>query len=126
MRFLHRDVEYELDEAWWLEAGMVGFNPPQRSFRSASSDVLGRALFEIAVDQVEPLRRELSHGVFNNSAESGSAHDRVVSILRGLREGSVIPPIHVTKTAPGSVCPFRLVHGAHRFYCAVAAGFSHV
>lgn len=126
MRFFHRDVEYALEDAWWVEAGMFGFTPSQPSFRSGPSDVAGRVPFDVAIDDVEPLRRQLSHGVFNDSAEAGSAHDRVVSILRGFRQDSAIPPVHVTKNREGSTCPYRLVHGAHRFYCALAAAFSHV
>lgn len=126
MRFYHRDVEYELHDDWWAEAGMEEFVPQRPAFRAGPSDIPDRQPFELSVDQVRPLRRQLSHGVFNDSELQGSAHDRVVQILKGFKADNAIPPVHVARTTSGPEGPFKLVHGAHRFYCAVATGFSHV
>lgn len=126
MHFLHRDIEYSLPDEWWAEAGMEGFTPEQRSFRAGPSQWPELPISEVAIDDVRPLRRQGSHGVFNDNPESGSAHDRVVRILQGFRENSPIPPVEVARSANGTGSKFKLIHGAHRFYCAVAAGFSHV
>jgi hypothetical protein len=83
-------------------------------------------VFEVAVDDIEPLLRVGSHGVFNDNAEFGTAHDRVLRILRGFREQSPIPPIEVARKASILEPRFKLIHGAHRLYCAIAAGYTHV
>ena len=31
-RFRHRDFEFEVPDAWWKEAGMVGFKPSMPSY----------------------------------------------------------------------------------------------
>jgi hypothetical protein len=111
MRFLHRDVEYDLDDTWWVEAGMSGFVPQQPAFRSGPSDIAGRSTFELSVGEVRPLRRKLSHGVFNNSISDGLAHDRVVRILKGFKAGDAIPPVHVARTTGGAVKAARIVIG---------------
>ena len=113
-------------EILWTEAGMEGFTPEERSFRPGQSQWPELPIGEVAIDDVRPLRRQGSHGVFNDNPESGSAHDRVVRILLGFREDSPIPPVEVARSAHGTGSKFKLIHGAHRFYCAEAAGFSHV
>jgi hypothetical protein len=126
MRFLHRDAEYFLPDEWWVEAGMTGFRPQQRLFRSGASPWPDLAVFEVAITDVQPLLRNGSHGVFTDNPETGSAQHRVVRILRGFRERAAIPPIEVARLPDGSSVRFKLIHGAHRFYCSVAAGFSHL
>ena len=126
MRFLHRGIEYSLPDEWWVEAGMEGFAVPRHSFLAGPSQWLDLPVFHVAVEEVRPLLRNGSHGVFNDSPESGSAHDRVVRILRGFRDDAAIPPVEIARLADGSGPRFKLVHGVHRFYCGVAAGFSQV
>ena len=50
----------------------------------------------------------------------------VVRVLRGFIEDSAIPPVKVEKEPPDSDYRYKLRDGTHRFYCSVAAGFSHV
>lgn len=126
MQFRHGSIEYFLDDAWWRDAGMEGFRPTGESFRSVDGCYQDRRVQLVAILEVEPLQRKLSHGVFNDSVESGSAKDRVIRILCGFRSGSVIPPVEVDRLEESEAHRFRLRHGAHRFYCAVAAGFTHV
>jgi len=126
MRFCHREIEYTLPDQWWAEAGMDAFVVCGSAFLSAPSPIPAIEVFALSVNDVEPLRRNGSHGVFNDSAEFGTAHDRVVSILRGIRQGAALPPIEVARLPHSSASRFKLIHGAHRFYCALAAGFSHV
>jgi len=122
MRITHGDVQYELDDEWWAEAGMAGFHPARRAFRADPRAFPDYELLEVSVADVEPLRRQLSHGVFNDSPSSGTARERVVRILQGFRSDSPIPPIEML-VATGGPYKYSLYHGAHRFYCAVAAGY---
>ena len=126
MEFRHRGIAYTLSDEWWSEAGMEGFVPAQPSFQAGPSPWPDLAVFQVVFEDVEPLIRRGTHGVFNDNVETGSAHDRVVRILRGFREGSAIPPVEVARVTGSGGSHFKLVHGAHRFYCAVAAGFSHI
>jgi hypothetical protein len=121
----HADAQYEIDDDWWREAGMAGFKPARRTFRPGASQRARVCVIEVPVAEVEPVSRRLSHGVFNDSEESGSARDRVVRILQGFRLDSPIPPVEVVRTPEGPF-RYRLHAGAHRFCCAVVAGFEAV
>jgi len=44
----------------------------------------------------------------------------------GFRTGEAFPPIEVTEIPTGSDHKYRPTHGAHRFYCSVAVGFTEV
>jgi hypothetical protein len=125
MLIAHGSVEYALPDEWWLDAGMQGFRPRGHSFRVNPDAACGLPVLEVATDEVEPLRRNLSHGVFNDSTQFGTARHRVVQILCAFRDDVPLPPIEVVRTK-SSACRFRLAHGAHRFYCAIAAGFTAV
>ena len=74
---------------------------------------------------VGPLRRNLSAGVFNDN-DVASARERVVSILRGFQSGSAIPPVEIVEAHANYGYRYKLTHGAHRFYCSLAAGYTHV
>ena len=102
---------------------MIGFRP-QRSAYLALPAVL--PVQEVAVAEVEPLFRKLSHGVFNDSLEFGTARQRVVNILTAFRSDVALPAIEVRRSEPGGSYRFTLSHGAHRFYCALASGFEMV
>jgi hypothetical protein len=126
MRFSHHNIEYVLPDEWWNEAGMRAGLMTGRSYVSGPSPWPKLPVFELAVSDLQPVLRQGSHGVFNNNPEFGTAHDRVVQILRGFREQSSIPPIEVARLPPIQSPQFKLIHGAHRLYCSIAAGFSHV
>ena len=50
----------------------------------------------------------------------------MLKIFSGFVENSTMPPVEIKRQSQGSVYPYALHNGAHRFYCSVAAGFSHV
>jgi len=125
MTVTHGDARYELDDDWWEEAGMAGFLPTRRAFRAATAAFPDLDVVEVAVAEVKPVDRQLSHGVFNDSPSAGTARQRVVHILKGFRDDSPIPPVELLRLPEGRY-QYELYHGAHRFYCAVAAGFSAV
>jgi hypothetical protein len=125
MKLYHHDIEIELDDTWWAEAEMNSFTPTANTYRVNIEAANGRNIFEIRIDEVRPVSRNPGIGIFNDNAEA-SARNRVVSILSGFRAGSAIPPVETVTEAEGSNFRYKLVAGTHRFYCSLAAGFSHV
>src|SRR5437762_1358789 len=108
---------------------MTSFRPSARSFRAGVSTFPDLVTFEVAIDDVQPLLRKLSHGVFNDAGpgrQEGTARERVVRILKWFRNESPVEPVGVVELQASGGCRFKLGQGAHRFYCAVAAGYSHV
>jgi hypothetical protein len=125
MKLCHHDLQIELDDAWYAEAGMDGFVPLTRAYPVNADAANGRKLLEVKIDEVSPVRRNPGVGIFNDNKDA-SAKERVVSILRGFRTGSAIPPVEIVIEPPNSRFRYKLVAGVHRFYCSLAAGFSHV
>ena len=93
---------------------MAEFEPKTLHYRTDCPNALS-----VSVGEVEPVRRQLSYGVFEE--EEG-----VLGIFCGFVDNSAIPPVEIKRQPPGSGYPYFLWNGAHRFYCSVAAGFSHV
>jgi len=99
--------------------------------RSSDAYLFNRADFpnacEVLIAEIAPVRRALSHGVFNNDQETGlPARDRVVRILKGFRDRDKLPPVVVQKVSDDAAQRYRLTQGAHRFYLSIAAGFTHI
>jgi hypothetical protein len=70
MEFFHRDFKFSVPNEWWAAAGMKNFVPAARSYADMQ-DFFYRNAYEVRIEEVEPVRRRLSHGVFNNDLESG-------------------------------------------------------
>ena len=125
MKLFHHNLEIDLDDTWWAEAKMEDFMPQSSAYRVDCNATKGRPVFEISINEVRPVKRKPGVGIFNDSEEA-SARTRVVSILRGFVADEVIPPVEVVQEPSDSTYNYKLVAGAHRFYCSLAAGFSHV
>lgn len=125
MRISHYDLAIELNDSWWAEAEMDGFKPASTAYRVEMNGTHSHGIFEVKINEVRPVQRALGVAIFNDSDEA-TARDRVVSILRGFRAAAIIPPVEVVSEPDGSPYRYKLVHGAHRFYCSIAVGFSHV
>ena len=125
MKIFHRNLEIELDDEWWTEAGMEGFVPQSKAYRVGLDAARAGAVFQIRADEVRPVKRNPGVGIFNDNEEA-SAKSRVVSIFRGFVADAAIPPVEVIPESSGSAFNYKLVAGVHRFYCSLAAGFSHV
>ena len=120
--FCHVDFPFDIPDTWWFKAEMAEFQPKAPQYRADLSDLDGQTILSVCVGKVEPLRsRKLNNGYGLFSDE-----ERVVKILRGFIENTETPPVQVVKQPPGSDYVYRLYNGTHRFYCSVAAGFSHV
>lgn len=125
MKITHHDLEIELDDAWWEEAEMDGFIPVGKAYRVDSEAFDDRRVFEVCVGEVGPVHRNPGVGIFKDNDEA-SARERVVKILGGFLSGAKIPPVEVVPQPNCNEFRYKLVHGAHRFYCSLFAGFSHV
>lgn len=126
MKLVHHGMTIELPDDWWAEAGMIGFVPRSSSYR-ADERVSHRRVFQVAINDIAPVRRAPGIGIFNDSHDTGiSARERVVSLLRGFRNDDDIPPVEVVPAPEGSAYLFKLTHGTHRLYCSLAAGFTQV
>ena len=122
MNVLHGDVEYSLPTEWWVAADMQHFRPDRDAFRVDRTGT-NLPVIEVALNDVEPCRRKLSHGVFNDCPPL-TAQERVARILRAFREDTPLPPIDLVRTERDEGPRFRLYHGVHRFCCAMFAGFT--
>jgi hypothetical protein len=125
MILTHHHLKIELPDSWWAEAGMAGFVPQARAFRPDRRAKTGVEVFEVRIEEVAPLERAPGVGIFNDNEEA-TARERVVRIFRDFRGDAEIWPIHLVKLALGAAFRYRIGHGSHRFYCSLAAGFSHV
>jgi hypothetical protein len=120
VKITHHGIELgELPDEWLDKAGMAGFVPQSKAYNVLRSN---EPITQVSIEDVSPLLRK---PLFRDDLETGiSASDRVMSILRGIRLGDAIPPVDIVPA--GAPYPYRLVAGAHRFYCSLAAGFTHV
>jgi hypothetical protein len=121
----HFSLEIELPDEWWQEAGMDNFHRTGRAYRVDPIETFGKSVFEVSIAEVAPMRRAPGVGIFNTTDEK-TAQERVVSILKGFVVGAAIPPIEVLLIAETEPYRYRLLAGVHRFYCSIAAGYSHV
>ena len=118
--FRHADFSFCIKDPWWSKAGIAGFRPKAPHYRVDPSGFDGLQILAVYVGDVQPLycRKISPDGRFFDTEE------QVVRILRGFIEDSAIPPVEVVKQPAGSGYRYKLHHGAHRFYCSVAVGFS--
>ena len=121
MKFTHHGLQIEMPDDWWTEAGMPGFVPVFKAYRV--NNRLFQNVREVPLEDVGLVSRNSGVGIFNDSEEEGSARERVVRILRGFRFDNAIPPVEIVEGQAGYPNRYKLVHGAHRFYCSLAAGF---
>jgi hypothetical protein len=123
MKFTHHALPIELNDDWWVEAGMP-FVPTSKAYRTSQSFCEGAPISVIRIADVGPADRPV--GIFRDSSEGVPARERVVRILVGFRRNEAIPPVEVVENRAGSAHRYKLTKGAHRFYCSLAAGFTHV
>jgi hypothetical protein len=122
MKLLHHGKDIPLPDEWWAEAGMVGFVPTSKSYCVEQN--FHDEIQEVSIEDVVPVPR---NPIFRDGSEGeGTARERVVKILRGFRLGQHIPPVKVVEGKPEYGHRYKLTEGAHRFYCSLAAGFTHV
>jgi ParB-like nuclease domain len=82
----------------------------------------GRPLY-IQLAEIEPLHRELKDGI--PEAPLFRSMEDLSRVVRAMRSGDRLPPIWITEADLG-LYRYRLVDGLHRFYSAIALGFTHI
>jgi hypothetical protein len=117
----HSILQIELDDSWWVEAGMSDFVPYGRAYRVDGKAIGDQKVWEVRIEDIAPVRRSPGLGIFNIN-ETATARERVVSILRDFRAGTPLYPIEIVDQALGGRRRFKLTHGVHRLYCSLAAG----
>ena len=127
MKFNHHNLEIELDDAWWIDAGMENFTPKRKAYRVDQKKAKEKQILEIKIDEISPVKRSPGVPTFNDCIETGrSARDRVVYFLSRFVNDAVIEPVKVTLESSDSEFRYQLKDGTHRLYCSLAAGFTHV
>lgn len=125
MKIRHHDLQIDLSDDWWAEANMGGFIRKARSYTATPNPNEDQPIFEVCIEDVGPLRRA---SIFKDDMETEqkTARERVLRLLRGFQADEQIPPVEVVEAVPGSRYRYKLTHGAHRLYCSLAAGFTHI
>jgi len=128
MELVHHDLVFDdLQDDWWAEAGMAGFVALGPTYRVDLNAFPKLTVYNVRIEQVGPVHRNLNAGVFNDDKNRGlSARERVTCILRGFRANMALPPVEVVRLPSSDPYRYKLVHGVHRFYCSLAADFTHV
>ena len=111
-------AEFEIPDEWLGEAGMKGFTPLGRGYRSAAAAVL------VPLREIEPPFRSREHP----KDWRGFDRARLIDVLRGIVAAAEIPPVPLFALPPlefwqPSPFRYRVKNGVHRFYGSVAAGF---
>jgi hypothetical protein len=99
---------------WIAEAGVQNFRSALRGFRCDAEHEL------IALAEIEVPLRQSGFPLDAN----GFSHDRMVSILTGIRDNKPISPISVERVRGAR--PYRVYEGMHRYHASLALGFSWV
>jgi hypothetical protein len=122
----HHDLEVPLDDRWREDAGMSGFTPSSSAYRVDTSAFIDRQVRLIAIQDIAQFLRSPGVPIFKDDpSERISGARRVMNILLGFVADKAVPPIVVT-TLRGGPYRFKPIHGAHRLYCSLAAGFTHI
>jgi len=125
MKVTHHEIEAELLDSWWSEAGMVGFVPVSSAFCVDLNGLIEQDIFEVHIPQISPVIRASGIGIFNTNYEA-TAQKRVVNILCAIRGNIPLPPVQVVAGKNDSLFRYKLTAGHHRLYCSIACGFTHI
>jgi hypothetical protein len=125
----HLGYVFTVPDEWWLACNMPSFVARAAAYRAGVAENRhwrDRQVRTVPLIELAPVWREkTSHGAFNNLPNK-SAEQRVCEIFRGFQAGDAIPPVEILPSDAGAAQPFRLNNGCHRFYCSIAAGFTHI
>jgi hypothetical protein len=109
--------EFEILDEWLTEAGMAGFVPTTRAYRSSSDAVL------VPLADIEPPYRVLRV----TKDWRGFDRSRFVSVLKGIVTAAEIEPVPLLELPVYEFGPntyrYRVRNGFHRFYASIVAGF---
>jgi hypothetical protein len=112
---LPRGGRFQLLADWWVEAGMDDF----RCEAEAYLITVYPPTELIALTDIEPPPL----GKRGHLTDSGFDEERMVSVLQGIANRMIIPPVEVTVSQEEGEYRYKVHNGYHRFYASVAAGF---
>lgn len=99
--------------AWLDEVGMRQFTVAEPCYRCDNPHVL------LPLQTIEPVLRT------KPLDENGFARERMVSVLKAIRDGAALPPVPVERITH-ALYLYRLRDGTHRFYASLRVGFSSI
>src|SRR4029077_4607898 len=82
-----RDYQFEIPDEWWNAAEMQGFTPKRTGFRWQPHDERRIELTPITAIETPKRRPDFGFPIFR---------DRMISILRGIRDDQPLPAVGVT------------------------------
>ena len=113
----HFPCELEIPDDWLAEAGVTGFTPTTRAYRSSLDAIL------VPLTDVEAPYR-----VFSVTKDwHGFDRSRFVSVLKGIVTAAEIEPVPLLELPVYEFGPntyrYRVRNGFHRFYASIVARF---
>jgi ParB-like nuclease domain len=109
---------FEIPTDWWERSGMLRF--VRRTPHYAFIDT-GRVHI-VPLSEVLPLRRTPN---LQGYSRDGFDQERMISVLGAFVMSAPLPPVEVRENTSGA-SRYRVYDGMHRFYAAIAAGYSHL
>src|SRR5208283_290211 len=106
-------VRFEIPDAWLRAARVESFKPTARAFAASPDPEFPTQLLRLA--DVAPPWRAPGVPWFDEP--------RMVRILRGFRDGDLLPPIRVDEPPVATLFRFHVREGFHRYYASAAVGF---
>jgi len=119
MRFSmpHFPGEFEIPDDWLSEAGIVGFKPNDRAYRSTAGALL------VPLTEIEPVARFVAYP----KDFRGFDRVRLVRLLKGFVAGDEIEATEAIELPIQDICAgpyrYRVCDGYHRYHASIAAGF---
>lgn len=107
---------FEIPDEWWEEAAIRTFSPRATAYQYFARNAEPVQL--VSLDHIEPPIRD--------SGVAGLRRERTVRLLRGFVAGDAIDLVPIDVPPGLRRFPYRVRDGYHRFYCSVAAGFTHL
>jgi hypothetical protein len=111
--------EFEIPDAWLVEAGFDKFTPSASAYHSDADNVK-----LVPLREIEPPYR------LRTCTKDWLGFDRarLVDVLKGIVDRANIEPVPLMQLPPGNLLvtvqyPYRVRDGFHRFYASIAAGF---
>lgn len=109
-------AEFEIPDEWWEEAGMTGC-------------AAGAAAYAHKADPSEPIRLVSLCRIeppLRDPRVAGLRRERTLGILRGFVACDAIDAVPIDVPPGHRALPHRVRDGYHRYYCSIAAGFTHL